>query len=354
MTNATPLRYGILGPAKVARAFAEGLAGSPLAAVAAVASRSEARAAAFSVELGIPRAHGSYEALLADSNIEAVYIALPNDLHAAWAIRAAEAGKHILCEKPLAVSGEEARSMFAAAQANGVHLAEAYPYMAQPQTLALRALLAEGAIGRVLIILASFCISLCTPEGVPLGDPTNIRLDPLRGGGALLDSGTYAVSLTRLAVGERAARVQAAMRPAQTGVDLTVSATLEFPSGAIAHISCSMATAYHRHAVIVGERGVIETSYDNHAPAGNGSLTLRVKRGVPNTVPYEVIQTRAGNGFRAEGEAFAKMVRQGVSAWNGATQAESVDTALALQAIAASGRTGGGWIAVDPEPAQHA
>ena len=344
MTDVAPVRFGILGAANIARAFTRGLAGSPLAAVAAVASRDKARAGAFAAGLGIPRAHGSYEALLADPEIDAVYIPLPNDLHAAWAIRAAEAGKHVLCEKPLAVGGEEARAMFAAARARGVCLAEAYPYMSQPQTLRLRELLAEGAIGRVQTVTAAFGFALCTPEGLPLGDPANIRLDPARGGGALLDAGTYAMSLIRLAVGEGPARVHATARSTRSGVDLTVAATLEFPGGVIAQLSCSMATATHRHAVITGERGVIETSYSNHAPV-DGTLSLRVRRGTPGTTPFETIELPGGDGFLAEAEAFARMVRLGPQHWNGATEAESVDTALALQAIAASARSGA-WVEI--------
>ena len=340
MTDFAPVRFGVLGAANVARQFARGLAGSTAGVVEAVASRGEAKAAAFAAELGIPRAHGSYEALLADPGIDAVYIPLPNDLHAEWAIRAAEAGKHVLCEKPLAMGGTEARAMFAAARAAGVCLAEAYPYMAQPQTLRLRELLAEGAIGRVQMVAATFGFAICTPEGTPLVDPANIRLDPARGGGVLLDAGTYAMSLIRLVVGERLRRAHAVARPTRSGVDLTLAATLEFPGGAIAQLSCSMAMAGYRQALVVGERGVIETSFSNHAPT-DGSLLLRVKRGAGGPVPFETMELPGGDGFRAEAESFARMVRLGPQHWNGATEAESIDIAVALGAIAASARSGG-------------
>ncbi len=177
------LRLGILSAANIARSFTLGCAGSDLVAISCVASRDEAKAAAFAAECGIPRHHGSYEALLADPGIEAVYIPLPNDMHATWAIRAAAAGKHVLCEKPLAVSTGEARAMFAAARKHGVHLVEAYPYMAQPQTERLRGLLLEGAIGRVQTIHAAFGFGILSPEGEPLVDAANIRLNPSRGGG---------------------------------------------------------------------------------------------------------------------------------------------------------------------------
>ncbi|MDE2575644.1 MAG: Gfo/Idh/MocA family oxidoreductase [Rhodospirillales bacterium] len=344
MPDFAPVRYGILGAANIARQFTRGLAGSSVATVDAVASRGGEKAAAFAAELGIPRSHASYEALLADPAIEAIYIPLPNTMHAEWAIRAADAGKHVLCEKPLAMGGAEARAMFAAASAAGVHLVEAYPYMSQPQTLRLRALLGEGALGRIQLVSAAFGFAIVTPDGAPTGDPTNIRLDPARGGGALLDAGTYAMSMVRIAAGERPTRVLATARWTQTKVDQTVAATLIFPSGAIGQLTCSLATSGHRHAVVIGERGVVETSFSNHAPP-EGGLSLRVKRGIPGTIPFETEDVPAGDGFRAEGESFARMVRLGAAHWNGASAAESIDTALALEAIAASARSGD-WVEI--------
>ena len=284
--------------------------------VDAVASRGAEKAAAFAAELGIPRHFGSYEALLADPGIDAIYNPLPNDLHAEWSIRACEAGKHVLCEKPLSVTVEEARAMFAAARANGVHLVEAYPYMSQPQTLRVRALLAEGVLGRVQLVTAAFGFGLVSPDGAPLRDPANIRLDPARGGGGLLDAGTYSMSMLRIAMGARPVRALAVARFTQSGVDQTVAAMLEFPNGAIGQISSSMSTSAHRYAVIVGENGVIETSYANHAPA-EGALTVRVKRGGPATVPFETEEVAGGDGFRAEGDSFARMVRLGAGSGTG-------------------------------------
>jgi Predicted dehydrogenases and related proteins len=173
MDNLKPLRFGVLGAAKIARSFIAGVANSELIDVAAVASRDLEKGKAFASELGVGRVHASYEALLDDSNIEAVYVPLPNTLHAEWVIKALDAGKHVLCEKPIAVSSADALRMFEAARRNRVHLAEAYPYRAQDQTLALQRLLAEGAIGRVQTVHACF--------GVTFTDPANIRLDPDRG-----------------------------------------------------------------------------------------------------------------------------------------------------------------------------
>jgi predicted dehydrogenase len=339
-----PVRYGILGAANIARAFTRGVAGSATARVVAVASRGIEKAQAFAAELGIPRALGSYEALLADPEVEAIYIPLPNDLHAVWAIKTAEAGKHVLCEKPIAVGEADARAMFAAARTHGVHLREAYPYMAQPQTQQLRAWLAEGAIGRVQMITAAFGFRLVSAEGAPVGDAANIRLLPDRAGGALLDAGTYSVSLARIAAGERPLRVQATMRRTTTGVDAAVAATLEFPSGAIAQVNCSMATAAHRHALIAGDAGVVETTYANHALPDVPTLPLRIRRGTQGTIPLETVEVPAGDGFRAEAESFAALVRTGAG-WTGASEQESLDIAAALEAIARSAPTGA-WVAL--------
>lgn len=339
-----PVRYGILGAANIARSFCRGLAGSTLATAEVVASRDGTKAAAFAAEMGMPRHLASYEALLADPGIEAIYIPLPNDMHCEWAIRCVEAGKHVLCEKPLAMGADEARRMYDAARRAGVHLVEAYPYMSQPQTLRVRALLREGAIGQVQLITTAFGFALVAPDGTPLRDPANIRLLPERGGGGLLDAGTYSMSMARIIAGERPARVFATGRNTASGVDQTVVAIVEFPSGAVAQVSSSMSTAMHRHAVVVGRSGVIETSYSNHAPA-DAKLTVRLKRGVPGTVPFETEEVDGGDGFRLEAESFARMVRQGAAAWDGCSEAESIDTALALSAIARSAREGG-WVNV--------
>ena len=344
-----PVRFGILGGAAIAKKFVAGVSGSTLATVEAVASRTATAAAAFAAETGIARTHDSYDAMLSDPAIEAIYIPLPNDLHAEWAIRAVAAGKHVLCEKPLAVGVEPVRRMFAAARAHGRLLVEAYPYMSQPQTLRLRQMLAEGAIGRPQLVSAAFGFALCTPEGAALASPDNIRLDPARGGGALLDAGTYPMSLIRLAVGQRPHRVLASGRWTQSGVDLTVAATVEFPNGAIAQLSCSMATAGYRHATIMGESGIIETSFANHAMSADGPLPLRIRRGTAATVPFETLELPAGDGFRAETESFCRAVRLGPSEWDGASEAESIDTAMSLEAIARSMREGG-WVELEQSP----
>lgn len=325
-----PLRIGILGAANIARAFVSGVGPSKLVTVTAIASRGQAKAESFARECGIERALGSYEALLADPQIDAIYNPLPNTLHAEWSIRAAEAGKHVLCEKPLATSAADARAMFAAARRHNVHLVEAYPYRAQPQSLKLLELVSSGAIGKIQLIRSCF--------GVPFSDPANIRLKADVGGGALFDAGSYAVSLVRMVAGERPERVNATARMGETGVDMTVVATLEFARGLLAQVSCSFATAYHRHALIAGDRGVIETTYLNHPPIG-GPPALTIRRGPTVATPLETIEVAGGNGFLAEAESFQRLVTLGPTHWTGATPEESVDIALTLDAIRQSTRS---------------
>ena len=326
-----PLRIGVLGAAKIARSFIAGVAGSQRVVVTTVASRDLAKAQAFAADTGLPRALGSYAALLGDPEIDAIYNPLPNSLHAVWSIRAVEAGKHVLCEKPLAMSANEARAMFAAAAKHGRHLVEAYPYRSQPQTLKMAELIQAGTIGKVQLIRSSF--------GVYFDDPTNIRLRPDVGGGSLMDAGSYAVSLALLVAGGAPARVHAVQKLAATGVDISMVATLEFASGILAQISSSFATCYHRHALITGDNGSIETAYLNHPPTG-GPAVLHVKRGKLVTDLTEVITTSDGNGFLFEADAFQQLIAHGPAAWNGATPAQSIEIAATLEAIGQSARTG--------------
>ncbi len=329
VTPTAPLRLGILGAARIARLFVEAVKPSSKIVVAAVASRDAERAARFAGDTGIPRVHKSYDALFADTEIDAVYVPLPNNLHSQWSIRAADAGKHVLCEKPLAASATEARAMFDAAKRNGVYLVEAYPYRAQPQTLKMRDLLAGGAIGRVQFIQAAF--------GFPLTDAANIRMDPDLAGGALMDAGSYPVSLVRTIAGAAPRRVCSMSRWAESGVDLTTLATLEFADGLLAHIACSFATARHRHAFIAGDAGSIATTYFNDTSAAFPPL-LEVKRGTGWDAERRVIETAATSGFLAEAESFHDLVRSGWSHWSGATPDESIDIALTLDALMASAR----------------
>jgi D-xylose 1-dehydrogenase (NADP+, D-xylono-1,5-lactone-forming) len=330
MSNA-PLRIGILGAADIARAFVTAVAASPLVEIVAVGSRTLDKAQAFARANGIAVAHGSYDALLADPTVEAIYNPLPNSLHAPWSIKAAEAGKHVLCEKPLAVDEAEARAMFLAARRNRVHLVEGFPYLAQPMMRDVRRLVADGTIGQLKLVRSTF--------GVPFSDPTNIRMIPGLAGGATMDAGSYAVSFLRVIAGKRPTRVTAIAQYAPTGVDETMIAMFEFADGLLAQTSASFATGYHRHGHVLGDKGYIDTMYLNHPPLG-GPAQIQMRRGPTAATPIETVAMPEGNGFLLEAESFARMIRDGASNWTGATETESIDIAAMLAAMRESARSG--------------
>jgi xylose dehydrogenase (NAD/NADP) len=338
MTLTQPLRMGILGTANIARGFSQALRTSQRVIVAAVASRDMDKARRFAAETGIARHFGSYESLLADPEIDAIYNPLPNSLHAHWSIQAARSGKHVLCEKPLAAGAAEAQAMFEAARRHGVQLVEGYPYLAQPQTLKMRELIAAGAIGEARLIQASF--------GFTLSDPGNIRLNPELAGGALMDVGVYPVSLIRIIAKQKPARVHATAHwtaLGAAGVDGAMAATLEFHGGLLAQITCSFDSALHRQALIAGSTGVIQTTYLNHTSAEQPGI-LRVRTGAGAKGEDRVIETPPTNGFLAEAESFERLVREGTEHWTGATPEESIDIMMILEALLQSARSG---VAVD-------
>jgi predicted dehydrogenase len=330
MSEESRLRLGILGAARIARSFVTGVQASPRLRVVAVASRELARAQQFAHEFQVARAYGSYESLLADPGIDAIYNPLPNSLHARWSIHALEAGKHVLCEKPLGLNATQVRSMFQAARQHGRHLVEGFPYRSQPLTQRLQELVAAQAIGRLQLIQAHF--------GFRLQDEANIRLDASLGGGALWDVGCYPVSLIRMLSAQRPRQVQALAHWSSQGVDRSLVASLRFESGLLAQIGCSFATAADRQAVILGDAGVIETQFENH-PAPGRAASLRLKRGLGWDAASESIEAPSMNGFLAEAESFCALIR-GSGPWTGVSEQESVDIAMTLDAIHRSARSG--------------
>lgn len=333
-----PLRIGILGAANIARAFTRDVSSSRRVEVVAVASRSAPAARAFAAENGISRCHGSYEALLADPGIDIVYLPLPNSLHASWAMAAAATGKHVLCEKPLALDGHQARAMFEVARRHGVMLLEAYPYWFQPQTRTMLELVHGGALGRLDFIQASFGFTL--PEG-----PRNIRLDAQLGGGALLDAGSYPLSLIRLLMGNAPQRVTASARWAPSGVDISLMAQLEWADGRRAQLACSMAQGMHRQALVVGTEGTLTTEFQNHTtepgvahPFGFQPSLLRVRRSRFGNVPFESLPSAAGSGFRFAAEAFADVIQRADHAAIARAASASIDIADTLAALGESAR----------------
>jgi len=249
------LRWGIIGTGIIARLFAEQLPFSKTGKLVAVGSRDLASAKAFAEKYGAKRAHGSYEALLADESVEAVYISTPHPMHKEWALAAAKAGKHILCEKPITMTTAEARKVITAAQQHGVFLMEAFMYRCHPQTQRIASLIREGAIGTPRRIEASF--SFHHPF-----DPHHRLYNKALGGGGILDVGCYPVSVSRLVAG--AAKGLAFENPeflsgraiiAATGVDYVAAATMQFPGGLLAQISCGVGLQSEKYLRVYGDEG---------------------------------------------------------------------------------------------------
>jgi len=240
------VKWGIMSTARINRLFLAGARQAAGVEVLAVASRERASAERYAREHGIERAHGSYDALLADPDVEVVYISLPNSLHVEWTVRALEAGKHVLCEKPLSRHAAEVQRAFDVAQREGRLLMEAFMYRHNPQTRRLTELVAGGAIGRLRMIRAAFSFVA--------GDPSNVRLSADLDGGALMDVGCYCVSGARLLAGEPQ-RVSAEQAIGGDGIDVAFAGTMRFGGDVIAHFDAGLALATRDELEAVGDAG---------------------------------------------------------------------------------------------------
>jgi D-xylose 1-dehydrogenase (NADP+, D-xylono-1,5-lactone-forming) len=240
------VKWGILSTADINRKVIPGAHASDKVELVAVASRDEARADAYAKEWGIPRAYGSYEALLADPEIEAVYISLPNTMHAEWSIRAVEAGKHVLCEKPFTRHPDEVTAAWDAADRAGRLLSEAFMWRHNPQTRRLSQLVAEGAIGELRLVRSAFSYSLY--------DHANIRLRTELEGGSLMDVGCYNVSGSRLLAGEPE-RCFGEAWYGPSGTDWVFAGTMRFPGDVIATFDCGTAMTGRDELEAIGSEG---------------------------------------------------------------------------------------------------
>ncbi len=258
------IRWGILSTARIGRHVIPAIHASHNGEVAAVASRSLERAQAWADLQGIPRAYGSYEALLADNDIDAIYNPLPNSMHAEWSIQCAEAGLPTLSEKPFASNASEAQSIVDAFETQDLPLAEAFMYRFHPQQDKVKAILAAGGIGELQIINSSFTF--------PIASESNIRLSKALAGGALMDVGCYCVNLMRYMTGEEPMRVTAAAHIGRgSGVDETLAATLEFPAGVFGHFDCGLRSFGQHSYTLKGTEGMIvvpQSFVINKASAG--------------------------------------------------------------------------------------
>ena len=282
------VRWGILSTANIGRRVIPAIHASRNGEVAAVCSRSLGNAQRFAQAQGIPTAYGSYEALIADPNIDAIYIPLPNSLHAEWSIKCAEAGVPTLCEKPFASDAAEAQSIVDAFEKHGVMLAEAFMYRFHPQHAKVKQIIAAGGIGELQFINSSFTF--------PVSDEANVRLSKELAGGGLMDVGCYCVNLMRFMTGEEPETVTATANiGATTGVDEGLAATLHFPSGVIGHMECGL-RAFRQHCyTLKGTRGMI-TVPDSFVPDKGADTVVRHWQGdtyaehvIPATDHYQLM-----------------------------------------------------------------
>ena len=243
------LKWGLLSTARINRALMTPLRASRRNQLAAVASRTQESADKYAREWKISRAHGSYESLLADPEIDVVYNSLPNRLHAEWTIKAVEAGKHVLCEKPLALTVEEVDAVQAAARKHGRVVAEAFMYRHHPQTLKVQELVKSGSLGELKLIRGSFSFVL--------GRSGDVRLDPELGGGSIWDVGCYPISYARSVVGGAPLEVFGWQVTGPTGIDETFVGQMRFDRGIYAQFDSSFAIPSHAFMEIIGSEGAL-------------------------------------------------------------------------------------------------
>lgn len=293
-----PVRWGILGPGNIARDFLAGAAGSPCGTIAALGARDPAKPGLATDFPGI-RIVSGYQALIDDPEVEAVYVATPHVLHAQWAIAAARAGKHVLCEKPMGVDATEVEAMFAAARAAGTFMGEAFMYRFHPLTARITDLVRSGAIGDVGMIRSSFGFA-ANPAVAP-------RLfDPALGGGALLDLAGYPVSMTALIAGcatgdalPEPETLKAIAHYGAAGVDETTAALLVYPGGIVAELTCSIAVRQENVLHIMGSTGRLEVDQFWFAGGKTGGVnTIRLIRPDGTREAYPVDEPRHLYGFQ--------------------------------------------------------
>lgn len=272
------LSWGILGTGRIAGVFAKNLPQSKTGKLAAVGSRTQISADRFAAEFNVPHCHGSYDALLADPTVQAVYIATPHPLHAEWCLKAAKAGKHILCEKPLTLTHAEALPVIDAARRHNVFLLEAFMYRCHPQTLKLVELIRAKAIGEVRIIQASFGFHR------PF-DPNQRLFSNELGGGGILDVGCYPVSMSRLIAGvalgqpfAEPTEVNGCGRLATTGVDLWTVASMKFPGEIVAALATSTQVQQDNALRIFGSDGSIFVPQPWGPARDGGKATIQLER----------------------------------------------------------------------------
>jgi predicted dehydrogenase len=300
---ATKLRFGVLSTANIGlEKVIPALQRGQLTTVAAIASRDLSRARKAAHELGIPTAYGSYEELLADPDIDAIYNPLPNPLHVLWTTKAAEAGKHVLCEKPIGMSVAEAKTLLDVRARTGVKICEAFMIRSAPQWLRVRELLDQGRIGELRAVTAFFSYYNV--------NPANIRNQVETGGGGIYDIGCYCIQAARYAFGVEPVRVAAALeRDPRMGTDRLASAILEFPSGH-AIFTCGTQLIPYQRVNLLGARGRIEMEIPFNPPNDRPTRLFIDASGELTGSGVASESFAAADQYTLEGDAFARAVRE--------------------------------------------
>jgi predicted dehydrogenase len=326
------VRWGVLGCASIALdKVIPAMQQSERCTVTAIASRDAPRAAAVASALDIPRHYGAYEDLLADEDVEAVYIPLPNHLHAAWTLRAAAAGKHVLCEKPLAMTSAEAQRMVEGCRSAGVALMEAFMYRLHPLWRRICELVGGGAIGDLEAIQAFFSYRNL--------DPQDIRNVAEFGGGALMDIGCYPINVARMMFGSEPTRVTAAVRcDPRFGTDVLTSAVLDF-GGRHATFTCSTQLEDDQRVRLVGTEGRLLVELPFNIPPDRPTRILRFAGGRPPVEPgIEVIEVPPADPYSAECDAFSAAIRDRAPV--PIPPADAVATMVVIEQILAAAKHG--------------
>ena len=303
------IRWGVLGVARIAREkVIPATQCSEYSQVTAIASRDLSKAQTAAAELGIAKAYGSYEALLADPDIDAVYNPLPNHLHVPWSVRAAEAGKHVLCEKPIGLNAAEAEQLLATRDSTGVKIQEAFMVHTHPQWTGAIDLIGRGRIGEVHAVVGAFSFLLTDPE--------NVRTVAAYGGGGLLDLGCYLVHTARWMFGREPERVVGAIeRDSDTGIDRIASMVLDFGSGGLpssdaghAIGTCSMYQAPYQRVQVLGTKGRIEIEIPFNAPPDRPCRIFVGDGTDPTGVAAETIEFDTCNQYTIQADRFSRAV----------------------------------------------
>jgi predicted dehydrogenase len=328
----SPLNWGVLGTGRIAGVFTRAVAAIPSAAqLVAVGSRNLASAKQFAAQNHLAKAYDSYESLLADPEVQAVYIGTPHSEHCAWALKAIAAGKHVLSEKPAGMNRDQVIAVVEAAKEKGVIFMEAFMYRFHPQTSRVREFIESGSLGRIGLVQGSF--------GFNRPCDTKTRLwNRALGGGGIMDVGCYPVSWARLVAGADEHKAYAdpvttqgsAVLHPEAGVDVYAAATLRFPSGMIAQVSCGIGLVQDNTLRIFGETGWLELS--SAFVCECAGIPVRITLHRPNQPPTDMSVTSERDLYTYEIEAFAKAVSEGLHEVPGMTLGDTLGNMATLDA----------------------